>query len=118
MMSLENAPPSRPSLLPEGMKSYPNYCHRSSSFLGVAEGLIAGVAAGVEEVTAIATLQAILGAEHARAKLVRLPQVSVWQWLIANYIWFSIHLNIDNLYVYYLVIRLSPFVSYVKLHCT
>eukprot|EP00752_Nemacystus_decipiens_P005803 g5249.t1 len=47
-------------------------------FLGVAEGLLPGVPAGVEEVTAIATLQALLGVEHARAKLVRLPQVQ-WQ---------------------------------------
>eukprot|EP00903_Cladosiphon_okamuranus_P014942 g13833.t1 len=47
-------------------------------FLGVAEGLLPGVPAGVEEVTAIATLQALLGAEHARAKLVRLSQVQ-WQ---------------------------------------
>ncbi|CAB1096275.1 unnamed protein product [Ectocarpus sp. CCAP 1310/34] len=45
-------------------------------FLGVAEGLLPGVPAGVEEVTAIAALQALLGAEHARAKLVRLPQAS------------------------------------------
>ncbi|CBJ30144.1 conserved unknown protein [Ectocarpus siliculosus] len=44
-------------------------------FLGVAEGLLPGVPAGVEEVTAIAALQVLLGAEHARAKLVRLPQV-------------------------------------------
>ena len=41
----------------------------------MAEGLLPGVPAGVEEVTAIATLQAILGAHYARAKLVRLPQV-------------------------------------------
>lgn len=41
----------------------------------MAEGLLPGVPAGVEEVTAIATLQALLGAEHARAKLLRLPQV-------------------------------------------
>ncbi|CAN0490526.1 unnamed protein product, partial [Ectocarpus sp. 8 AP-2014] len=46
-------------------------------FLGVAEGLLPGVPAGVEEVTAIAALQALLGAEHARAKLVRLPQASL-----------------------------------------
>lgn len=44
-------------------------------FLGVAEGLLPDVPAGIEEVTAIATLQALLGTEHARAKLLRLPQV-------------------------------------------
>ncbi|CAM9149196.1 unnamed protein product [Scytosiphon promiscuus] len=49
-----------------------------SGFLGVAEGLLPGVPAGVEEVTAIAALQALLGQENARAKLVRLPQVR-WQ---------------------------------------
>lgn len=42
----------------------------------MAEGLLTDVPAGVEEVTAIATLQAMLGADHARAKLVRLPQAS------------------------------------------
>lgn len=47
-----------------------------SSFLGVAEGLVPGVPAGVEEVTAIATLQALHGPENAKARLVRLPQVS------------------------------------------
>lgn len=51
-------------------------CCVNLRFLGVAEGLLPGVPAGVEEVTAIATLQALLGAEHARAKLVRLPQAS------------------------------------------
>lgn len=44
-------------------------------FIGVADGLVPGVAAGVEEVTAIATCQALFGPEHARAKLVRLPEV-------------------------------------------
>ncbi|CAM9149087.1 unnamed protein product [Hapterophycus canaliculatus] len=45
-----------------------------SGFLGVAEGLLPGVPAGVEEVTAIAALQVLLGPDNARAKLVRLPQ--------------------------------------------
>lgn len=55
--------------------AYPVLCRRGS-FLGVAEGLLPGVAAGVEEVTAIATMQALLGEEHARAKLLQLPQVA------------------------------------------
>lgn len=52
-------------------------CCRPPSFLSVSEGLLPGVAAGVEEVAAIATLQYFVGSDHARAKLVRLPQVRI-----------------------------------------
>jgi hypothetical protein len=46
-------------------------------FLAVAEGLVTGTAAGVEEVTTIAVLQQLLGAQRCCAKLVRLREV---QW--------------------------------------
>lgn len=78
--ALPSLPPSCPHARPPACAlSFPNrllvdIVHSLASFLGVAEGLLPGVPAGVEEVTAIAALQALLGPENAHAKLVRLPQ--------------------------------------------